>query len=56
MADGHGLVRVNERFVRLGVDYVPAKNIKLNTFYTWARDIDTGAKNDLYRFQVEMFF
>ena len=47
---------LNERFFRLGVDYVPAKNIKLNTFYQWARDIDTGAKNDLYRFQAEFFF
>lgn len=47
---------LNERFFRLGVDYVPAKNIKLNSFYQWARDIDTGAKNDLYRFQAEFFF
>ena len=47
---------LNERFFRLGFDYVPAKNIKLNTFYQWAREIDTGAKNDLYRFQAEFFF
>lgn len=38
------------------MDYVPAKNIKLNTFYQWARDIDTDAKDDLYRFQAEFFF
>ena len=47
---------LNERFFRIGVDYVPAKNIKLNTFYQWARDIDTGAKDDLYRFQAEFYF
>jgi len=47
---------LNERFVRLGVSYVPAKNVLLDTFYTWAREIDTGAKDDLYRFQAQFFF
>ncbi len=47
---------LNERFVRLGVSWVPAKNIMLDTFYTWAREIDTGAKDDLYRFQAQFFF
>ena len=47
---------LNERFVRLGVSYVPYTNILLDTFYTWAREIDTGARNDLYRFQAQFFF
>ena len=47
---------LNERFLRLGFNYVPAKNILLDTFYQWARDIDTGAKDDLYRFQAQFFF
>ena len=47
---------LNERFVRLGFSYVPYKNILLDTFYTWARDIDTGARDDLYRFQAQFFF
>lgn len=47
---------LNERFFRLGASYVPAKNILLDTFYTWAREIDTGARNDLYRFQAQFFF
>jgi hypothetical protein len=47
---------LNERFVRLGVSYVPAKNILLDTFYTWAREIDTGARDDMFRFQAQFFF
>jgi len=47
---------LNEHFFRLGVNWVPSKNICVNTFYTWASDIDTGAKDDLYRFQVQFFF
>jgi hypothetical protein len=47
---------LNERFVRLGVSWVPAKDILLDTFYTWAREIDTGAKDDMYRFQAQFFF
>jgi len=47
---------LNERFIRLGVSYVPAKNVLLDTFYTWGREIDTGAKDDLYRFQAQFFF
>ncbi len=47
---------LNQRFFRLGVSWVPAKNIMCNTFYTWAREIDTGAKDDLYRFQVDFLF
>lgn len=47
---------LNERFFRLGVSYVPAKNILLDTFYTWGREIDTGEKDDLYRFQTQFFF
>ncbi len=47
---------LNEKFIRLGASYVPAKNILLNSFYTWAREIDTNAKNDLYRFQAELYF
>ena len=47
---------LNERFLRLGFNYVPAKNILLDTFYQWARDIDTGVKDDLYRFQAQFFF
>ena len=47
---------LNEKFFRVGVNYVPMKNVMLNSFYTWAREIDTGAKNDLYRFQAEFFF
>ena len=46
----------NEKFVRLGFSYVPYKNILLDTFYTWAKEIDTGARNDLYRFQAQFFF
>ena len=47
---------LNEKFFRIGVAYVPAKNVLLDTFYTWAREIDTGARNDLYRFQAQFFF
>ena len=47
---------LNQRFIRLGVAYVPAKNILLDAFYTWAREIDTGARDDLYRFQAQFFF
>ena len=47
---------LNEKFYRLGVSYVPAKNIMLNTFYTWAREIDTNDRDDLYRFQADFFF
>lgn len=47
---------LNQRFFRLGVAWVPAKNIMLDTFYTWAREIDTGAKDDLFRFQAQFFF
>lgn len=47
---------LNEKFFRIGANYVPAKNIMLNTFYTWGREIDTGARNDLFRFQAEYFF
>lgn len=47
---------LNERFVRLGVAYVPAKNVLLDTFYTWAREIDTGEKDDMFRFQAQFFF
>lgn len=47
---------LNEKFFRIGAAWVPAKNILLDTFYTWAREIDTGARNDLYRFQAQFFF
>lgn len=47
---------LNEKFVRLGFSYVPYKNILLDTFYTWGREIDTGARSDLYRFQAQFFF
>ena len=47
---------INSKFLRLGFSYVPAKNILLDTFYTWQRDIDTDARNDLYRFQAQFFF
>ena len=47
---------LNERFVRVGVSWVPAKNILLDTFYTWAREIDTGSKDDMFRFQAQFFF
>lgn len=47
---------LNEKFIRLGVSYVPAKNILLGTCYTWGKEIDTGARNDMYRFQAELFF
>lgn len=47
---------LNEKFLRFGAAYVPAKNIVLDTFYTWAKDIDTGNRNDLYRFQAYIFF
>lgn len=47
---------LNEKFLRLGFSYVPAKNILLDTFYTWARDIDTNKRDDLYRFQAQLFF
>ena len=47
---------LNERFFRLGASYVPAKNIMLNTFYTWAREIDTGVRDDMYRFEAMFFF
>lgn len=47
---------LNEKFLRLGVSYVPYKNILLDTFYTWGREIDTGARSDLYRFQAQFFF
>lgn len=47
---------LNEKFFRLGVSYVPAKNILLNSFYTWGREIDTGARSDLYRFEADWFF
>lgn len=47
---------LNEKFLRLGVSYVPYKNILLDTFYTWGRDIDTGARDDMYRFQAQFFF
>ena len=47
---------LNQKFIRLVVAYVPAKNILLDAFYTWAREIDTGARDDLYRFQAQFFF
>ena len=47
---------LNEKFIRLGFSYVPYKNILLDTFYTWGREIDTGARSDLYRFQAQLFF
>ena len=47
---------LNEKFLRFGYSYVPAKNIVLDTFYTWAKDIDTGNRNNLYRFQAYLFF
>lgn len=47
---------LNEKFTRLGVSWVPAKNIMLDTFYSWGREIDTGVKDDLYRFQAQFFF
>ena len=47
---------LNEKFIRLGVNYVPAKNIMLDTFYTWGREIDTDKRSDLYRFQAQLFF
>lgn len=46
----------NEKFFRLGFAYVPAKNILLDTFYTWAREIDTNARDDMFRFQAHFFF
>ena len=47
---------LNEKFFRIGAAWVPAKTIMLDTFYTWAREIDTNARNDLYRFQAQFFF
>lgn len=47
---------LNERFFRLGASYVPAKNILLDTFYTWGREIDTGKRSDMFRFQAQVFF
>ena len=47
---------LNEKFIRLGVSYVPAKNIMLNSFYTWGKEIDTGARDDMFRFEAMMFF
>jgi len=47
---------LNEHFFRLGVSYVPAKNILLDTFYTWADEIDTGKRDDMFRFQAQFFF
>lgn len=47
---------LNERFFRLGASWVPAKNIMLDTFYTWGKEIDTGVRNDMFRFQAQMFF
>lgn len=47
---------LNERFIRLGVSWVPAKNVLFDTFYTWAREIDTGEKDDMFRFQTQFFF
>ena len=47
---------LNEKFLRLGFSYVPTKNVLLDTFYTWAREIDTDARDDMYRFQAQFFF
>ena len=47
---------LNEKFFRLGVAWVPAKNVMLDTFYTWAREIDTDSRDDLFRFQAQFFF
>ena len=47
---------LNEKFIRLGFSYVPTKNILLDTFYTWGREIDTDSRSDLYRFQAQFFF
>jgi len=46
--------------VRVGFDYIPATNIKLNAFYFAAKKLDTAtttATNDnIYRAQAEFFF
>ena len=47
---------LNEKFIRLGVSYVPTKNVLLETFYTWRREIDTDERDDMYRFQAQFFF
>lgn len=47
---------LNEKFFRVGFSYVPAKNILLDTFYSWQKEIDTGLRDDLYRFQAQLFF
>lgn len=47
---------LNDKFVRLAFSYVPAKNILLDTFYSWEREIDTGDRDDMYRFQAQFFF
>lgn len=47
---------LNEKFIRLKFSYVPTKNVLIDTFYTWGREIDTGARDDMYRFQAQFFF
>lgn len=47
---------LNEKFLRLGFAYVPTKNVLLDTFYSWGREIDTDARSDMFRFQAQLFF
>ena len=41
----------NVRGVRIGFDYIFQKDMGFNCYYTFGRDIDTGNRNDAYRFQ-----
>jgi hypothetical protein len=48
--------RVNTKGFRIGVDYSLDKNIGLTTWYTIGKDIDTNAKNNEYRAEVDFNF
>lgn len=47
---------VNTEGFRVGVDYILAKNIMFTTWADKIKEIDTGAKQSRYRFQVLAMF
>jgi hypothetical protein len=48
--------RVNSKGTRIGLDYSLDKNIGLTTWYTFGKDVDTNAKNNEYRAEVDFNF
>lgn len=48
--------RQNVKGTRLGFDYILDKNFGLTTWYTIGKDVDTNAKNNEYRAELDFLF